>query len=126
MRRSIRDQILIPLIAVQAVTVAATASVAARLATVRVEAEVARQLDGVVETLGRSNFPLTAGVLEKMRGLSGAHFVACSGDGRVIESTLPGLDQLPEALRSLPTRPRIDPPGRPNSRWVGGPTSPLR
>ena len=112
MHRSIRDQILIPLIAVQAVTVAATASVAARLATVRVEAEVARQLDGVVETLGRSNFPLTAGVLAKMRGLSGAQFVAYSGAGRVFASTLRGLTELPESLRSLPTRPRVDPPGR--------------
>jgi signal transduction histidine kinase len=120
MRRSIRNQILIPLIAVQVAAVAAMALLAARLATVRVEAEMARQLDGVVETLGRSNFPLTAGVMEKMRGLSGAHFVACSAEGRVIESTLPGLEELPEALRSLPTRPRVDPPGRSTEIDLGG------
>ena len=120
MRSSIRNQILVPLFAVQLVTVSTIALVAARLAAGRVERQVLDRLEGVVETLGRSNFPLTGGVLEKMRGLSGAHFVACDEAGRVRESTLPGLSELPPSLRSLPTRPRLEPPGTSPQLDLGG------
>ena len=108
MRSSIRNQILIPLFAVQAATVATIALMEARGASRRVQAQAADRLDGVVETLGRSNFPLTGGVLEKMRGLSGAHFVTSDGRGRVLDSTLPGLSGLPSTLKSLPTTVRLD------------------
>ena len=47
------------------------------------------RLNGVIDTLGHSNFPYTPAVLTKMRGLSGAHFAVYSEDGRVNESTLP-------------------------------------
>ena len=120
MRSSIRNQILIPLVAVQVATVATIAPVAAGLAAGRVEAQVGGRLEGVVETLGRSNFPLTGGVLEKMRGLSGAHFVATDEGGRVLESTLPGLSDLPPSLRALPTRARLDPPGTSPKLDLGG------
>jgi signal transduction histidine kinase len=112
MHRSIRNQILIPLIAVQVVTVAAIALVAARLATGRVETQVLGRLEGVVETLGHSNFPLTSGVLEQMRGLSGAHFVSTDDAGKILDSTLPGLVELPPILRALPIQARLDPPGK--------------
>ena len=111
MRSSIRDQILLPLFAVQVATVATIALVAALGASRRVEALVADRLEGVVETLGRSNFPLTGGVLEKMRGLSGAHFVTSDEDGRVLDSTLSGLGDLPPTVTSLPTSTRLDLPG---------------
>jgi signal transduction histidine kinase len=120
MRGSIRDRILIPLLLVQALAVAVTAVVAAALAAGRVEREVGGRLDGVVEALGRSNFPLTSGILEKMRGLSGAHFVACDPDGRVIASTLPGRIDLPSTLRSLPSRPRLEPLGRSPATSIDG------
>ncbi|WP_435018711.1 sensor histidine kinase [Tundrisphaera sp. TA3] len=120
MRGSIRAQILVPLMAVQVVAVAATALVSAGLAADRAGARLAGQLDGVIGTLDRPNFPLTATVLARMRGLSGAEFVACSGDGRVLESTVPGLATLPESLRSLPSRPRVDPPGRSPELELGG------
>ena len=120
MRLSIRNQILIPLFAVQVATVATIALVASRLATDRVEGQVLSRLEGVVETLDRSNFPLTSGVLEKMRGISGAHFVSCDEAGRVLESTLPGLARLPPSLQSLPTRARLDPPGTSPKLELGG------
>jgi signal transduction histidine kinase len=120
MRSSIRNQILVPLIAVQVATVATIALLEARLASGRVEEQVAGRLEGVVETLGRSNFPLTSGVLEKMRGLSGAHFVACGEGGQVLESTLTGLSELPPSLRALPTRTRLDPPGTSPKVDLGG------
>lgn len=120
MTRSIRNQILIPLVAVQVVTVVTIALVAARLATNRVESQVTSRLEGVVETLGRSNFPLTSGVLDKMRGLSGAHFVASDERGRVIESTLANLSGLPPALRNLPVQTRLDSPGASPKVEIGG------
>jgi signal transduction histidine kinase len=120
MRSSIRNQILVPLVAVQVVMVATIALVAARLATGRVEAQVTGRLEGVVETLGRSNFPLTGGVLDKMRGLSGAHFVSADEAGRILESTLPNLQRLPPTLRNMPDRTSLDPPGSSPKVDVGG------
>ena len=108
MRRSIRDQILIPLFAVQLGTVATIALVAARVAADRVEGQVTSRLEGVVETLGRSNFPLTGGVLAKMRGLSGAHFATIDEAGRILDSTLPGLAALPPGLADLPINARLE------------------
>ncbi len=107
-RPSIRNQILIPLIAVQLGTVATIALVAARMAADRVEGQIASRLEGVVETLGRSSFPLTSGVLAKMRGLSGAHFATCDESGRLIDSTLPGLAVLPPELRALSASVRLE------------------
>jgi signal transduction histidine kinase len=106
-RGSIRNQILIPLIAVQLGTVATIALVAARAAATRVEGQVAARLEGVVGTLGRSSFPLTGGVLAQMRGLSGAHFATTDESGRLIDSTLPGLSEIPASLRTLPASIRL-------------------
>jgi signal transduction histidine kinase len=98
---------LIPLVAVQLGTVATIALVAARIAADRVEGQVEARLEGVVEALGRSSFPLTAPILEKMRGLSGAHFATADGSGRLIDSTLSGLDQVHERLQAMPVGSRL-------------------
>ena len=100
MRWSIRNQILIPLIAIQAVAVAATTLATAALAARRSERQIIDRLNGVIDTLGHANFPYTASVLAQMRGLSGAHFVAYADDGRVTETSLAGLEELPPVLRS--------------------------
>ena len=89
MRLSIRNQILIPLIAIQAVAVTAITLATATLAARRSEREIVARLNGVIDTLGHANFPYTASVLARMRGLSGAHFVAYTEDGRVTEASLP-------------------------------------
>ena len=91
----IRNQILVPFAAVLVVAVAATAVTAAYLAARRSEDSTVRQLRAVTHTLDQTNFPLTKNVLEKMHGLSGAHFVVCGADGRIVESTLPQLATLP-------------------------------
>ena len=104
---SIRNQILIPLFAVQLGTVATIALVAARGAADRIEAQVASRLEGVVETLGRSSFPLTGSVLAKMRALSGAHFATSDDSRRIIESTLPGLGRLPDETKGRALGPRL-------------------
>jgi signal transduction histidine kinase len=102
MQWSIRSQILVPLIAIQAVAVAAIAITTATLAARRSEREIVDRLNGVIDALGHASFPYTAGVLDRMRGLSGAHFAAYAEDGRVTASSLAGLSVLPPELRSLP------------------------
>jgi signal transduction histidine kinase len=117
---SIRNQILIPLVLIQAIAVTATALTTATLAAKRIERQVVDRLNGVVATLGHSNFPYTGGVLAKMRGLSGAHFVAYTGDGHVTETSLPGLAEVPPALRAAPASARVGPLGEGPSAVLGG------
>ncbi len=108
MRWSIRSQILVPLIAIQAVAVAAIAIATATLAAHRSERQIVDRLNGLIDALGDARFPYTSGVLVRMRGLSGAHFAAFAEDGRVKASSLPSLEVLPPALRSLPTTVHVD------------------
>ena len=72
MRLSIRNQILFPLMGIQAVAVTAITIATATLAAGRSEREIVARLNGVIDTFGHANFPYTASVLAKMRGLSGA------------------------------------------------------
>jgi signal transduction histidine kinase len=108
MRWSIRSQILVPLIAIQAVAVAAIAIATATLAARRSERQIVDRLNGLIDALGDARFPFTSGVLDRMQGLSGAHFAAYAEDGRVTASSLARLDVLPPELRSLPTAVHID------------------
>jgi signal transduction histidine kinase len=101
-RWSIRNQILIPLIAIQAVAVAAIAITTATFAARRSQRQIVDRLNGVIDALGHASFPYTGNVLTRMRSLSGAHFVAYAEDGRVTGSSLPNIEGLPPALRSLP------------------------
>jgi hypothetical protein len=76
MRWSIRSQILVPLIAIQAAAVAAITITTAALAARRTGRRIVDRLNGVIDALGDASFPYTAGVLGRMRGLSGAQFAA--------------------------------------------------
>ena len=95
---------------------AATAALAAR----RSERQVIDRLNDVVETLGHASFPYTASVLAKMRGLSGAEFVAYAADGRVAESSFSGLKEIPPPLASLPKAARLDSLGQAPTVRLGG------
>jgi signal transduction histidine kinase len=97
LRWPIRNQILLPFVVVLMVAVATTAAAAAYLAALRSEEQTVRQLEAVTHTLTQTNFPLTNSVLDKMRGLSGAHFMVRGEDG-VVEGTLPGIEQVPAHL----------------------------
>jgi signal transduction histidine kinase len=108
MRWSIRNQILVPIIAIQAVAVTAIAVATATLAASRSEREIIARLSGVIDTLGHARFPYTATVLAQMHGLSGAHFVAYSEDGRVAATSLATLKEQPPTLRTLPASARLD------------------
>lgn len=108
MRWSISSQILVPLITIQVAAVAAIAITTATLAARRSERQIVDRLNGVIHALGDASFPYTDVVLNRMRGLSGAHFAACTEDGRVTASTLSRLDVLPPDLRSLPATVHVD------------------
>ena len=105
---SIRNQILVPLIAIQGVAVATVAVTAATLAARRSEQQIIGRLNSVTDTVGHSNFPYTQGVLTKMRGLSGAHFAVFTDDGRVTDATLPSLKALPPAVQAVRPMDRLD------------------
>jgi signal transduction histidine kinase len=110
--RSLRNQILIPIVAVQAVAVATLAVTAATLAARRSERQIIGRLNEVIAALGHSNFPFTQNVLTRMHGLSGAHFAVCGDDGRVTDATLPALTALPP-LNAFARTWEGEPPGEP-------------
>jgi signal transduction histidine kinase len=105
---SIRNQILVPLIAIQTAAVATVAVTAATLATRRSEQQIVGRLNSVIDTVGHSNFPIALGVLTKMRGLSGAHFAVFTDDGRVTDATLPSIKALPPAVHAVRPVDRLD------------------
>jgi signal transduction histidine kinase len=114
-RWSIRNQILLPFLAVVLLAVAAMTAVAAVVAARQRDAQTLAQLQNVLATLEHTSVPFNRPVLEKLRGFSGAHFVACDARGEVLESTLPTGAALPadfgkaltggklESLASQPT-----------------------
>ncbi|WP_165229339.1 sensor histidine kinase [Aquisphaera insulae] len=104
MFRSIRNQILVPIVAIQAAAVAAVALAAATQAARRIERQVEDRLNGVVETLGRAGIPYTPSTLRKMHGLSGAHFAVYDAGGRLVDATI-------AAPRTLPADTAPDGPG---------------
>jgi signal transduction histidine kinase len=108
MRWSIRNQILIPLLGIQVVAVTAATVTMATLAVRRSEREIVSRLNDVVETLTHGNFPYTESVLNRMRGLSGAHFVVSDEGGRVLHTSLPRLEELPASMRGLAHAGRIE------------------
>lgn len=81
-----------------------TATLAAR----RSERQVIDRLNGVIESLGHANFPYTASVLSKMRGLSGAEFIAYAENGRATETSFSNLTDPPPRLESIRPTARLD------------------
>lgn len=120
MRWTIRSQILVPLIAIQTTAVAAIAITTATLAARRSERTIVDRLNGVIDALGDARFPYTAGVLGRMHGLSGAHFVAYDPDGHVSASSLGDLGRFPDAWRSLPGTVHVDALGGNPEAVLGG------
>src|SRR5579863_805748 len=101
-RWPIRNQILVPFGTIVLLAVIAMTVVAANLAARQRDAQTLGQLQNIVATLAHTNVPYTSGILQKMRGLSGAHFVACDARGRVLASTLPAETALAEAHDTSP------------------------
>jgi signal transduction histidine kinase len=108
MRLSIQRQILIPLIAIQGVAVGAVTAATATLAARQGERRVIERLNGVVEALGRSNFPYTPGVLGRMKGLTGAEFLAYGADGRVAATSFADGVDGPPAFGAIARAARLE------------------
>ncbi|HEX6962499.1 MAG TPA: HAMP domain-containing sensor histidine kinase [Lacipirellula sp.] len=101
MRLPLRRQMMLPLLAVSAVSLATIAAFNARLAERQTQRRIERQVQGVVEVLSTSNFPLTASVLRQMRDLSNAEFVVTDERGAPLASSFDAaVDGLPPARSS--------------------------
>jgi signal transduction histidine kinase len=108
MRWSIRNQILIPLFAIQTLAVTAIAITTATLAARRSERQIIDRVNGVAETVWQANFPYTENVLAKMQGLSGAHFIAFAADGQLAGTSFAALEGIRPSLRSIPAAPKLE------------------
>lgn len=105
MRWPIRNQIFVPFASLFLVTVAVLAVAAALLGASRSGEQRVSQIRQVVETLGDSTFPYTETVLQKMKGLSGANYIAVGAGGDIVASTLEGTissTDLPDRVASDP------------------------
>ncbi len=109
LRWPIRYQIFVPFAALVLLAVALIAVTTAVLAARRSAEERIDQLHRVETTLADAGFPFTQNVLGKMRGLSGAEFVALDEKGQVVTSTF----DRPLTRADLPDRlPASGPPKR--------------
>src|SRR5262245_48923912 len=100
MRWPIRHQILVPFATVVVLAIAALTALAVLMAARSSERQTLARLQSTIDTLSHTSFPYTAPVLEKLRGLSGAHFLGCGEAGNVVVSTLPAGTRLPDELFS--------------------------
>jgi signal transduction histidine kinase len=98
----IRNQILLPIIAIQGLAVTAIALTTASLAARRSEDQIVDRLNGVLQAITHLNFPYTAGILERMHRLSGAHFIAFDREGHPLAVSEAGLVEHASALSSVP------------------------
>ena len=99
MRWPIRNQILLPFLTIQLITVLAVAASSAWIAVRQVDEEIAARLESVVTTLETASYPLTSNILDQLHRLSGAHFVIDDERTTIAQSTmqdgvLPQVDGL--------------------------------
>jgi signal transduction histidine kinase len=95
-RWPIRNQILVPLVAVAILSLTAVGAINTVLTERRTCAQVEQQLRQVIGVLTTSTFPLTDAVLRQMRGLSNADFVLIDSNGGTVASSLPEVVELPQ------------------------------
>src|SRR5262245_58585954 len=94
MRWSIRYQLLVPLVTLL-LGVLGVSGWAALAAAGRARQQLENQVRDVARTLGGASFPLTANVLEQMKGLSGAEYVLVRPDGRRVATLEAAAADLP-------------------------------
>lgn len=96
MRWSIRNQVMLPLLAVAILSLTAVGIVNAILTEQRTRDHVDKQLQQVINVLSTSSFPLTSTVLRQMHKLSSADFVLIDERGLVVATTLGDTVTPPE------------------------------
>ena len=131
MRRSIRQQVLVPILAIQTVALAAITIASVALAARRTERQIVDRLNGVIDVLDRSNLP-DRGNPGQDEGFSGAEFVAYDAEGQPIAASGPGLVASgpalgiirvwsPERFQTLIDSPTLTLEGRPHFAALIGP-----
>jgi signal transduction histidine kinase len=108
MRSSIRYQLLVPLLTLLMGAVAMAVWAAAASAH-RAGQQIEKQMHDVASTVSSVTFPRNMQTLNLMKGLSGAEFLLCDGQGR------PRLDDRGEPMTTLPPAPEKLPP--PSASW---------
>lgn len=98
MKWPLRNQIMLPLLAVSLVSLTAVGVIYARMATRQTREQIESRLQGVVGVLSATNFPLTDSVLRQMRELSSAEFVLVDAQGKVEASSLRETPKFAQAL----------------------------
>lgn len=101
---SLRNQLLIPILACVAVTQVSLIAVFGWMAIQLQVREINGRIERVTETIAKSNFPITDAVLSQMRGLTGAEFIWLGEEGENLGSTLPGAIVDREWIHSIPLR----------------------
>lgn len=100
---SIRYQIAAPLLAIQTAVALMMAISGAWIASERVEVEILNRLEGISNVLSNPQFPLTASILQRLRQLTGAHFISTDENDRPIETSFP---HFPETVSLRSQKPR--------------------
>lgn len=111
----IRNQILLPFAIVQTLAVAVLSVSAAWMAADRAEREAVGRLERVVATLSTASFPVRVPILQQMKGLSGADYVASDSLGRITATTLD--EDIAARILSIPQA--STPTGVPGSGRLG-------
>ncbi|HSG72577.1 MAG TPA: HAMP domain-containing sensor histidine kinase, partial [Planctomycetaceae bacterium] len=93
MRWPIRNQILLPFLMIQTVTVIAVVVSSAWIAVRQVERDIERRLENVLVTLEAATYPLTPKILNQLNQLSGAEFVVYDQSGALEADNLSGFDR---------------------------------
>ena len=83
MRFSIRNQLLLPLLALMLGVVGAS-TWSAYASGLRARAQIEQQIDDIAKTVGEAKFTLNEQTLHLMKGMSGAEFLLCDAERRPI------------------------------------------
>ena len=96
MRWPLRNQILLPMLAVVFVVLAASTTLNVYLSVARTRSRIENQIRTVAATLSAASFPPSPTVLVQMRALSGAEFVVTDRSGTMLAASDPkGLPATP-------------------------------
>ncbi|WP_144991950.1 sensor histidine kinase [Polystyrenella longa] len=87
-RWPIRNQILVPFVIIQLISLLILTVTSAVLAVRQAEENLNQRLNNVVTSLQEATFPMTPDVLERLRSLSGAHFVVWDMGKQITQTTL--------------------------------------
>jgi signal transduction histidine kinase len=103
MRWPLRNQILIPFLTIQIITLVASIFVSSLIAIERAKVEIESRLHDVQSTLRAATYPLTPPILDQLRHLTGAHFTVFDDQHRLVNSTLTNTAEHPnwESIENL-------------------------